>query len=47
MAKRGRPAQGRNSTRKIVKVAAGDSNVNASGANRPPRVNNTRPRKAT
>lgn len=45
MAKRGRPAQGQNSTKKLVKVSAGGDNVNT--GKRPPAVNNNRKRRAT
>jgi hypothetical protein len=46
MAKRGRPAQGANSTKKLVKIAAGGDNVRTSGSS-VPRVNNNKKRRAT
>jgi len=46
MAKRGRPAQGQNSTKKLVKISAGGDNVRTSGGP-VPRVNNNKKRRAT
>jgi hypothetical protein len=46
MAKRGRPAQGTNSVKKLVKISAGGDNVRTSGGS-VPRVNNNKKRKTT